>query len=227
MCRKKPECSELGPRSRWSPRAPLPVPPRFVEQVPVLADAIRSGAAGDRTRALAILSGIPSSEPREWGREHGQVAGSKRCRGMTKGDRAATRSKRTIPLRLRQRVHQRDGYRCRYCDMPVIDREALKAFAAFINGPQFTFGDTIDSRHGIALLATAQLDHLVAHSAGGGTIDDNMVTACWTCQFGKDGFSLEQLGIDDPRLRDPRMGTWDGLYSCIAALRAGIASPAV
>ncbi len=37
------------------------------------------------------------------------------------------------------------------------------------------------------------------------------MTACWTCQFGKDRYSLEELGLLDPRDRQPAKDGWDGL----------------
>lgn len=226
MCRGQPHCTELGPRERWSALCPLPVPSRFRDAVRELGEAVAAGAQGDRSRALTILARLPSNEAREWGREHGQVAGLKRCQGMRKRG-AAARSRRLVSRNLRARVHERDGYRCRYCGMEVIDREAIKEFARFINGPEFSFGSTIESRHGIALLATAQMDHLIPHSVGGDESDENMITACWTCQFGKDGYTLEQLGIQDPRGREPVLDSWDGLTACIKPLRATASRAAV
>jgi 5-methylcytosine-specific restriction endonuclease McrA len=49
----------------------------------------------------------------------------------------------------------------------------------------------------IATRATA--DHVIPRSQGGKTTVDNLVTACWPCQFGKAEFSPNQLGLEDPR----------------------------
>lgn len=218
MCRKRPSCSELGPRDAWSSVAPLPVPVWMQSQVLVLGAAMHTAAVGNRSEALSLLDRIDSDALRDWGAEHGQVAGIKRCPGLRKGS-SAPRLKRSFSKGLRLRIHARDGYHCRYCSMPVISRAAIKAFARYIDGPAFTFGDTIASRHGAALLATAQLDHVIPYSAGGSIEEGNLVTACWTCQFGKDGYTLDQLGIDDPRLRPPLNNDWDGASSCTEALQ--------
>jgi len=36
------------------------------------------------------------------------------------------------------------------------------------------------------------------HSLGGRTELDNLVTSCYSCNFGKAEYTLKQLGIDDP-----------------------------
>jgi len=46
----------------------------------------------------------------------------------------------------------------------------------------------------------------------GGTNDEgNLVTACWPCQFGRGAWSLEEVGLLDPRLRAPIKDGQDGL----------------
>jgi hypothetical protein len=102
--------------------------------------------------------------------------------------------------------------------MEVIARPAIKAFARYVSGPSFTWGDTLESRHGAALLALAQVDHLVPYNAGGTLDEGNLVTACWSCNYGKDGFTLEQLALDDPRARAPLSTGWDGLVPTVPLL---------
>lgn len=218
MCRNKPFCSELGSPDQWSRVAPLPVPLWMQSQVLVLGAAMHAAAEDNRAESLSLLEQIDSDALRAWGAEHGQVSGIKRCAGLRKGN-TAPRLKRSFSKQLRARVYGRDGYRCRYCSMPVISREAIKAFALYINGPAFTFGGTIASRHGAALLATAQLDHVVPYNSGGSIEESNLVTACWTCQFGKDGYTLDQLRIEDPRLRPPINNEWDGAAPCAEPLQ--------
>jgi hypothetical protein len=101
----------------------------------------------------------------------------------------------------------------------VIVRPAIKALAQYVAGPRFSFGSTLESRHGAALLAVAQVDHLVPRSSGGGLDLDNLVTACWACNYGKDGYTLEQLGIEDPRAREPLHTAWDGGSASVAPLK--------
>ena len=49
-----------------------------------------------------------------------------------------------------------------------------------------------------------QYDHVVPHSYGGPSSDDNVVICCALCNFGKDKYTL-------PRLRPPDPVSWDGL----------------
>ena len=62
-------------------------------------------------------------------------------------------------------------------------------------------------------------DHVVPHALAGRTAVDNVVTACGGCKYGKDDYTVEQIGIDDPRCRGPALTEWDGLRSFLPALR--------
>ncbi|MDH2328858.1 hypothetical protein QCN27_18570, partial [Cereibacter sp. SYSU M97828] len=46
---------------------------------------------------------------------------------------------------------------------------------------------------------------------------DNIVVCCALCNFGKDRFTLMQLGVEDPRPRPPLPIDWDGLERFRAA----------
>ena len=77
---------------------------------------------------------------------------------------AAGSPKRTerdpIPAQLRFRVLQRDGFRCQYCGA--------------------------NQRDGVVL----HVDHVVPHSRGGQTTEDNLITACESCNLGKAASSV-------------------------------------
>ncbi len=55
------------------------------------------------------------------------------------------------------------------------------------------------------------LDHVIPYARGGGNGPDNLVTACWPCNFGRGSYSLEEVGLADPRGRPPVLDGWDGL----------------
>jgi HNH endonuclease len=65
-----------------------------------------------------------------------------------------------IPPQLRFRVLQRDGFRCQYCGRSPRDG------------------------------ATLHLDHVVPASVGGETSEENLITACETCNLGKSAGSV-------------------------------------
>jgi 5-methylcytosine-specific restriction endonuclease McrA len=108
-------------------------------------------------------------------------------------------------------VLRRDGYRCRYCGTPVISPEARKMACRLY--PAAVPWDQNDprKRHMGFQALWLQFDHVVPHSHGGRTDLANSVVSCALCNFGKDKYSLRQLGLEDPRLRAPVLTDWDGL----------------
>jgi 5-methylcytosine-specific restriction endonuclease McrA len=44
----------------------------------------------------------------------------------------------------------------------------------------------------------ATLDHVTPWSLGGRTDESNLVTSCWSCNYGKANFTVEQIGIRNP-----------------------------
>jgi hypothetical protein len=52
---------------------------------------------------------------------------------------------------------------------------------------------------------------MVPRALGGRNEADNLVTACVVCNFARDYFTLEQVGLADPRDRPPVLDGWDGL----------------
>lgn len=118
---------------------------------------------------------------------------------------------RAIAAAVRAQVLARDGYRCRYCGLPVIDARVRKR--AHVLYPEAVPWDSRDLRRQHAGFAALwlQYDHVVPHSHGGRSDADNVVIACGLCNFAKHGYTLRQLGISDPRERDPLTCDWDGL----------------
>jgi hypothetical protein len=192
-----------------------------VDGVAKLAACIRL-ATTDVEAAMEALKLIENQRIREWCVEHGQMSGIARHRML--GRPAAHVSTVASALRdpsptLATQVLQRDGYHCRYCGLAVIPRDVLVAFGKLVGGHSFPTGRRNEDRHGAALAAWAQVDHVVPYRLGGATMPENLVTACWACNYGKDRFTLEQLGLSDPRERPPVATPWDGLSFLVATLR--------
>jgi 5-methylcytosine-specific restriction endonuclease McrA len=113
-------------------------------------------------------------------------------------------------------VLARDRYRCRYCGIPVIRAEVRKA--AHRRYPlAVPWGRTNNTQHAGFQAMWAQYDHVVPHSHGGGNEIDNLVLACAACNFGKMHYTLEELGLADPRLSTPEYSSWNGLERFLAA----------
>jgi hypothetical protein len=44
---------------------------------------------------------------------------------------------------------------------------------------------------------------------------ENIVASCWSCNFGKNYFTLDELGLDFPMAKN-RIEEWDGLTGLLA-----------
>ena len=118
---------------------------------------------------------------------------------------------RNIAPAIKSAVLQRDGYRCRYCGIPVVYADIRKlAHRLYPDAVPWEPYDVTKQHAGFACL-WLQFDHVVPHSHGGRSSLDNVVISCALCNFGKDKYTLRQLNIEDPRLTPPVPSTWDGL----------------
>jgi 5-methylcytosine-specific restriction endonuclease McrA len=135
---------------------------------------------------------------------------------LTKDERDPDRS---IRNEVRREVLQRDGYRCRYCGIPVISADIRRFLAR--QYPESVPWDIYDpsKQHAGLSCMWLQFDHVIPHSHGGRSDTENVVITCALCNFGKHGFSIRQLGLSDPCLRPPIAATWDGLERLRPAVR--------
>jgi 5-methylcytosine-specific restriction endonuclease McrA len=122
-------------------------------------------------------------------------------------------------LKCERVVFERDGYTCRYCGLPVVAKEVLIAFEHVVGVAAFSTRGTNAEQHGVIHAFKLVADHVVPHKLGGKTDIDNLVTACPACNYGKECYTLDQLGLEDPRDRDPKLGDWDGLTAFIPGLK--------
>jgi 5-methylcytosine-specific restriction endonuclease McrA len=79
-------------------------------------------------------------------------------------------------------------------------------------------GSTDITTHGAVLCYSAVADHVAPRSRGGRTDPENLVTACYPCNFGKADYAVEQLALRDPRARPAP--EWDSLERFVPALEA-------
>jgi hypothetical protein len=230
MCIKKKICTELGTDpAMWSKYAPLPRPAWVENQLPILCDAIRAAASGNLDLSLDFLRRLRSDDLRAWFVDHGKQAGF--CRYAHLPHRASQpativdESVRQPSKAQMELVFQRDAYYCRYCSLRIIPNYVFDLFGKIVGLDLFGTGGRAVERHGAALTFRSCADHVVPHFLGGRTSLDNLVTACWPCNFAKDRFTCDEIGIEDPRLRPPHVSNdWDGLMSLVPQLQRVVAT---
>jgi hypothetical protein len=105
---------------------------------------------------------------------------------------------------------KRDGYHCRFCGIPVI-RQKVRIYLKKIYPDALPWGRTNSGQHAAFQAMWAQYDHLQPYARGGLNDPSNMVITCAPCNFGRMSHTLEEVGLLDPRTREPIHSSWDGL----------------
>jgi 5-methylcytosine-specific restriction endonuclease McrA len=205
-------------RTRWlvsSPEAVLAAPALVKAAVGALRDNDIDGAR-DRLRAIdrSALWTHWFNAGMEWTRRHSSHTSPDGTRTKGVPTKATARS-----------VYERDGWRCRYCDLQVIDPTLLRALGAVLPA-DFPDGGTSRSMHPARLLLAATADHVVPRWIGGDNSADNLVTACGTCQYNKGSCTIDELYLVDPRERPPAPDGWTGLTEATSHLSALDPTPA-
>lgn len=102
--------------------------------------------------------------------------------------------------RVAQQVYIRDNYICQYCSHPVMELKALKEVESAIGREKFPVSaNSIEGRHGFIYTVRATADHVLPHNLGVLTNLGNLITPCWSGNYGKSRFTLAEIDIDDPR----------------------------
>jgi 5-methylcytosine-specific restriction endonuclease McrA len=105
---------------------------------------------------------------------------------------------------------RRDGFHCRFCGIPVLRKEVRKSLISLYPGA-IPWGLPNSENHAALYAMDAQYDHLLPHSRGGSSDLDNLVITCNPCNYGRGEHTLEEMGLADPRTREPIHTAWDGL----------------
>lgn len=116
-----------------------------------------------------------------------------------------------MPNALEKRViHDRDGFHCRFCNVPVI-RSEVRSLLHHHYPEALPWSKTNLGQHAAFQALWAQYDHVLAHARGGDNSLENTILTCAPCNFGKMNYTLEELNLADPRARAPMRSSWDGL----------------
>jgi hypothetical protein len=167
----------------------------------------------ERAEELIRLSNIPAI--REWTESLWGSASPyvhyRLLSGAPPSFESAQREKLRMPsLAQRRLLHLRDGYHCRFCEIPVIRKE-IRERLRILYPHVLPWGRTNTSQHAAFQAMWAQYDRIVPHARGRNNDLDNVVVTCAPCNFGRMNYTLEEVGLVDPRSREPIRSEWDGL----------------
>ncbi|MBA3882215.1 MAG: HNH endonuclease [Chthoniobacterales bacterium] len=107
-------------------------------------------------------------------------------------------------------LFQRDGYHCRFCGIPVIRREVRDRIRK-VYPDALRWAAKNAEQHATFQLMWATCDHVLPHSRGGTSDLDNTIIVCQPCNCARWHYTLDEVGLADPRLREPTRSSWDGL----------------
>ncbi len=186
--------------SAWPSHCLIPYPAEFESQIDKLEQALKI-ANTDPDQSRDIVKSIDSEEMKRWFIDVALKAGAWRAKysGVSSVDLKNSRRRKAISQKRLEALFGRDKWRCRYCGIRVAgNRKHFKNFAKAIRMPELVSGRTDESRHGLYLMLMASYDHVKPHSEGGSNDESNLVTSCWSCQFGKYKYSLDELRLRNP-----------------------------
>ena len=195
-------------------RAPLPYPKKFDKGIDRFVEAVNVAVSGNPKRAREIVEAIDHEPMVKWYDETAQHVGSARL-GMFGGEsgRRSSGGKRDMRVARVRRIAARDGYLCGYCDIRVIEPEILRKIDTMLGGGilhKRSKPRNNRSYHGIWLMTALTLDHIEPFAKNHDDSDGNLVTCCWSCNFGKYHYELGELGLRAPVSNRGRSTRWSG-----------------
>ena len=115
---------------------------------------------------------------------------------------------RDAPMSMKRALVSRDGHHCRLCGIPLVRAVVRKALTQLYPEAARWTGTRETQQHRGLQVMWLQYDHVVVHSRGGETSMDNLVVTCPACNFGRDRYMMQEVGLRDPRLhpRSPILG---------------------
>lgn len=186
-----------------------------------LEQAVEFAVNDQREIGIEHLNLTRHLEIKEWFITSAQVAGSRRHDELKHPEAQEPpipkekQDARRISVSLARSILDRDRYQCRYCHVPVIFTTEAKKLQALFGAENFRVSKSNQIAHGILRAFYNSFDHVVPLSRGGRTSLDNLVTACYPCNFGKDNFTLSQLGLLSPFESMPKLSNHDGFTTLL------------
>ena len=182
----------------------------------MLDEAVNAHFKGEHHRAAVLIAESNKTEVRDWveplwGPPTECIHRFRAVRGAPPELAERDKDQKRAPDgELKQATIDRDGYLCRFCGIPVIRPEIRQAMHRQYSDA-LPWGRTNASQHAAFQCLWLQFDHILPYSRGGRTDLDNLVITCGPCNFGRQAWTLEEVGLTDPRTRPVAQSRWDGL----------------
>lgn len=216
-------CDELGTNPiLWDKKSPLPTPDWFKNEIKLFTKAVELVSNGNINDSIKILLKIKSADLRDWYCEHGQVSGRFRNKILKVTKPVKTNLKLDLlrsPDKYRKEIFKRDNFTCQYCGIKVVPKELLEEYSKCVGKENFCTSGTNLKRHGIVLAFRANADHILPWNQGGKTNPENLITCCWSCNYGKAGYTTKQLMLKNPKNNNFKNSNWNGLVEYIEKLK--------
>jgi 5-methylcytosine-specific restriction endonuclease McrA len=200
------------PFGRLCPRAAIP---EIAAAAALLDEAVSAHIAGRIALAQELIESANMSVIREWteslwGKSSPQVFYRPVPDAPRTLDRRQRGDQRMPTADVKQALHSRDGFHCRFCGIPVI-RHQVRNRLRVLYPRALPWGNTNKTCHAAFQAMWAQYDHILPFARGGSNNLENMVIACAPCNYGRMNYTLEEVGLVNPLTRQPVPSTWDGL----------------
>lgn len=188
--------------------------PEFDKVATLLDEAVDALQAGERERARTLIISADSETLYEFCKPiigktdpkiHWQTKLPKQSEKVDPRDKV-----KMPPISLQRRIFVRDGWHCRYCGIRVLSKDAIEVLKKEFPEEVRWGGKVVEKHFGLYALCVS-IDHIKPRSRGGDNDENNLVAACCACQFGRNQWTLAEVGFDDPNDRQPICDSWDGL----------------
>lgn len=203
------------PTDRKCLLAPIP---EIFEAAQLLKSAVAEHLAGRQAEAARNFEAANSPIVRNWteriwGKHQQEIL----CIRQVLNSPPILPKEARVKLRMpnageQKRLIERFGYRCVFCGIPLIHKR-VRERAARLYPESVPWGRTNPSQHAAFQAMWLQFDHVLPHARGGDNRLDNLVVTCAPCNFGRMNYTLDELGLADPRGRPIERIDWDGLES--------------
>lgn len=197
---------------RYCLRDPIP---ELYDAARYLDAAVSAHLQGYPALAMALIKLADQPAVREWteslwgkgGPWTRPVSIDETLPSIPEDQRAAARTPSTAD---KAALVARDGHHCKFCGIPLVREEVRKRMSAAYP-TVLPWGRTNASQHAGLQALWLHTNFIVPHSRGGAAELANLVVACAPCTYGRYYRTLAEVGLADPRSREPMQSQWDGL----------------